>query len=251
MLLVIAHRSDAAAQALVTRWAAVDAARLTADDLSRPGWRYRLGTVAHWRAVLAGHSVATSEISGVLTRLPAIAEQELRGIAPEERSYVAAEMTAFLRAWLSALPCPVLNRPSPTCLGGPGWRPERWTLAAASLGLPTTAVRRRAVPPVSGRLAADEGSPASGPPDPPSVPVTVVGERCLGTVDEALAEQAQLLARAAGADLLVVRFSGAEAGSRFVGADLWPDISDPAVADAVLDHFSARSHPLSGVRVTG
>jgi hypothetical protein len=50
------------------------------------------------------------------------------------------------------------------------------------------------------------------------------------------------LAAAAGVDLLAVQFDGCGAGARFAGAHLWPDISQPEIADAVAAYLRAAPH---------
>jgi hypothetical protein len=229
VLVVVASRHDGVVGRLAERWAAHgEVALLTCEDLSSAGWCHPVGAAGRSTAVVGGRVVAVEEISGVLTRRPYIVEHELGHIVPVDRAYVAAEMTAFLLSWLSSLACPVLNRPTPSGLSGPNWWPEQWTYAAARFGLPVRPVRRRAALPDSARVAAD--------PSPPTV--TVVGERCLGQVDPALAAQARRFARAVGVDLLALRFSGPEPGAVFLGTDLWPDVSAPEVADAVFEYLS-------------
>jgi hypothetical protein len=177
-----------------------------------------------------GRVVAVEEITGVLTRLPCVFDQELVEIVPGDRAYVAAEMTAFLLSWLSELKCPVLNRPTPTCLAGPYWRPERWAREAARSGIPVRPVHRRFAP--------GEPPPAEGTMSGSST-VTVVGDRCLGAVEEAQAFQARRLADLAGIDLLSVSFHGAD----FLRADIWVDLAADGVADAIfgfLERPSAR-----------
>ena len=107
---------------------------LTCEDLSAPGWRHRLGGAS--TAVIGGETVPAAGIRGVLIRRSHMLEWEPEHIVPGDRAYVAAEMTAFLRSWLSGLGCPVLNRPAPTCLSGPGWCREQWVQTAARLGIP-------------------------------------------------------------------------------------------------------------------
>ena len=233
MLLVVAGRHDGVAKALVDRWAGHGAALLTADDLSAAGWRHPLGGAQRATAATAvagGRVVAGHAITGVLTRRPYVAEQELGHIVPADRAYVAAEMTAFLLSWLSGLACPVLNRPTASCLAGPNWWPEQWVHLAARLGMPVRPVRRHVALGAGGAVAAAGPQP---------ITVTVVGDRCFGPVDAALAAQARRLAGAAGAEMLAVRFSGGEAGADFLGADPWPDVAAPAIADAVLDYLRA------------
>lgn len=228
MLVIVAGRHDEKARDLAERWAPWGAAVLTCEDLSVAGWRHLLDNPEDCEVVIDGQAVAAREITGVLTRLPYVPERELRRIAREDRPYVAAEMTAFLRSWLAGLRCPVLNRPTPACLSGPGWRREQWVYAAARIGIP--------VQPVAWHLDYEAGTPEEKP-IPPETSVTVVGARCLGTAGGALVAQARRLAGAAGADLLAVRFIEAEAGFRLHSADPWADVSSREVADALLEHF--------------
>lgn len=229
MLVVVAGRHDREARHLEERWAPMGTAILTCDDLSVAGWRHPLENPEDSVAVIGGQVVAAREITGVLTRLPYVPEHELRRIAREERAFVAAEMTAFLRSWLAGLRCPVLNRPTPTCLTGPGWRRERWAYAAARLGVP--------VQPVEWHLDRGTNVPEEDGPAP-SHTVTVVGARCLETADGELASQARRLAAAGGVDLLAVHFAETEAGLVLHGADTWADVSSPEVADAILEHLN-------------
>lgn len=224
MIVVFASRHDPRARTLVEGWRREEAALLSTEDLSRPGWRHDPQRPGSGRAVVAGREIAVSDIAGVLTLWPAVFEQELAHIVPAERSYVAAEMTAFLRSWLTLLPCPVLNRPTATSLAGPSWRPEQWVHAAARLGTPVRPVRRRV------RLAGGS-APAEHPAE--AVGVTVVGRRCFGDVHPALATRARRLAAAAGVGLLAVHFEGSGRGARLLSADPFPDLTPDDVADAV------------------
>jgi hypothetical protein len=173
-----------------------------------------------------GRLAEAHQIDGVLTRLPFVAESELTDIVPDDRSYVAAEMTAFLAAWLTDLPCPVLNRPTPVCLMGPYWRKEKWIATASKLGIPV-APAHRSVPGII-----DNGL-CSG-----ATIVNVIGRRCIGQADETLFRSALALAEAADADLLRVRFASGEANSAFLEADCWVDIADPEVSVAILGCFA-------------
>jgi hypothetical protein len=243
MLVVVASSWDEAARALVERWEPHGAELLTVNDLYRAGWRHYPMKPDRSRAVIGGRVVATGDISGVLTRLPAVTEQELSAIVAEDRAYAASEMTAFLTSWLSTLKCPVLNPPSASCLCGPSWRTEQWTLAASRLGLPV-APRRRYTPLFGEGTSAAMGAPLFSFADAHTgaVQMTVIGDRCIGDGDEDLACQARLLAAAAGVELLAVLFSGPEAGSQFVDAHLWVDVSNDAVGESVLDYFSSHAH---------
>jgi hypothetical protein len=222
MLLVLAGAEDRASRRLVEEWSG-EARLLTCRDLSTRGWRYRPGS-SGGTAMIGQRPVRAAEIEAVVTRLPCVSEGELGWIAAEDRSYVAAEMNAFLVAWLSALSCPVLNRPSPIYLMGPYWHPEQWLRAASELGMAVVSARR-AVP----SAPDDPSDPRRGE----ATTVTVVGGRTLGDVDPALAAAAVALADAAGVELLRARFAAARDEPAFLDADYWVDLADPAVVQAI------------------
>lgn len=233
MLVVVATTHDPDSLSLVARWTEQGAALLSCEDLSVSGWRHYLADGARSVAMIGGRAVSTEEINGVLTRWPGVYPQELSNVVADDRPYVASEMTAFLRSWLHQLKCPVLNRPSNTDLAGPGWRPEQWVYAAARIGIPVRPIKRR---------VARNGTSAAKP-NLPHTTVTVVGKKCFGDVDSALAERARLLADAASVQLLAVHFEGPDRNSRLLTADSMPVLSDE-VADAVLNYFldpTARS----------
>jgi hypothetical protein len=230
MIVILASRWDTTAQDTAAAWADQPVRIMTARDLSRAGWCLRLGNaVRSDRAIIDGQPIADEQIQGVLARLPWVTEAELPEIVATDRAYVAAEMSAFLLFWLSGLACPVLNNPTPTCLSGPGWRPEHWTRAAAETGMTVRAVQR------DSRL---RGAPADCA---ASRQVTVVGSQVFGEVHPDLKERALLLADLAHVSLLTVRFSGAERGAAFLGADPSPLLDDQAVRAAVLDHLTSAS----------
>jgi len=229
LTLVVAGRHDGQARDLVQRWSGSGAGLLTCEDLSVAGWRYTLGEPESSTLVIGGRRIAADEIAGVLTRLSHVSEHDLSRIVQQDRRYVAAEMTAFLQSWLSTLECPVLNRPVSTSLSGPGWCHEQWVQTATRLGIPVRPVRRR--------IAFPADAPGAEP-LPPDVTLTVVGERCLGPVNGVLTAQARRLARVARVDLLSVRFGETEDGPELLGADAWPDVSSPEVADAILEYLS-------------
>jgi hypothetical protein len=227
MIVILASRHDHFARDLAARWAAHGAALVTPRDLSARGWRHRLGSPEDSAAVIGGRAVPVRDIGGVVTRLWAVGGHDLPHIFPEDREYVSIEMSAFLTSWLASLECAVLNRPTPTCLAGPNWRPEEWTRRAAILGIPVRPSVRRS------RL----GDTSAPPPDEQSTTVTVVGARAVGSADEALKGHARRLAAHAGTALLDVYFDGPGPDALFVGASLWPDISSAEVADAMLAHL--------------
>lgn len=228
MIVVVASCRDQGARTLAARQGTDRVALLTCEDLSVPGWRHYVAATGTSMAVIDGREVAPGDITGVVTCLPNVSELELLHIVPADRAYVAAEMTAFLLSWLSSLSCPVINRPSPTCLSGPYWRPEQWAHLASQTGM--------RVQPVHRRVALAEG-PA--PAAPESTTVTVVGERCLGQADDAVLTGARRLARAANVETLTVRVSGPEPGATFLEAYPWPDLTSQETADALLEYVSS------------
>jgi hypothetical protein len=183
-------------------------------------------------AVVAGQPLAPGDITGVITRIGFVTEYDLDYIVPADRTYVAAEMTALLRCWLAELSCPILNPPTPNCLSGPCWSHAKWVLTASRLGLPITPVCRRLTRSATLTTMSEVQTTASA--------VTVVSSGCFGDVHPALGQQARQLANAAGVDLLTVYFSGSEPGSRFVRADLWPDMTEDEVASAIFAYVGGE-----------
>jgi hypothetical protein len=235
VLVVAGSLHDQAALKIVTDWAPYDAALLSCEDLSSAGWRHRLADRATSRAVVGRTVVSECDIRGVLVRRPWIMDLELAHIAASDREYVAAEMNAFLISWLTSLTCPVLNRPSGTCLCGPNWRPLQWAHAAARAGITVEAVHWKVRAP---RQPVSPDPSASRPP----VEVTVVGEQCFGAPDEAHAAGARQLAKIAGTALLRVWFHPGKGTPRFLSATAMPGLKDPEIADAVRDYLLARPY---------
>jgi len=227
VLIILASRHDPTAPWLADEWAADEAAVLTCEDLSCAGWEYDVAAPERASIVVGGRSVAQSAIRAVLTRLPSVSPHELPGIVDEDRDYVAQETMAFLLAWLATLGSRAVNRPTPYCLMGPHWRPERWVKVARDLGLATVPVTRKAAPGVP---------PARASYDLTSV--TVVGARAFlsdgSPPSQPQFDAAVRLARAAAADLLAVQFTADDA---IADANLWPDLRVTAVQAALRDHL--------------
>jgi hypothetical protein len=68
----------------------------------------------------------------------------------------------------------------------------------------------------------------------------MVGDRCFGEGEGALAMHARRLAAATGVNFLAVRFDSAEGSARLLGGDLRPDISSPEIADAIFENLGRR-----------
>jgi hypothetical protein len=224
VLLIVASPDDRDASALAAAWAEHDAHVLTSGDLSAGRWRYTPGAADRSTLGYASHSLVASGLSGVLTRLTCVTPSDLAHVRPQDRAYVAAEMNAFLVAWLSDLSCRVVNRPTPSCLAGPAWPPEVWVRLAARVGVPVRPVRRQV------RLRAVQ------PPAPLTegcTVVVVIGDRVFGNVDASLHRHARDVARAAGTVLLEVGFEGPDPGARLVVANPRPSLRAPDLIEAV------------------
>jgi hypothetical protein len=241
MIIILASRWDSTADGMAATWAHRSVGVLTPQDLCAAGWRQHVGWREHVGtdgsdptppnvAVVQRRQIPQQEITGVLTRLPWVTDGEIVEIAAQDRAYAAAEMTSFLLCWLSQLKCPVLNPPTPLCLSGPYWRAERWVHMAARAGIPVQPIGRD----TREELPAD-ASPA------PAAAVTVVGRRIFGEADSALLSSTRRLAELANVALLTVRFSGAERGATFMGADTFPALDDAILSEAVLDYLCGTS----------
>jgi hypothetical protein len=226
VIVVVASCYDAYARSIVAHWEPGCATMLTAEDLCRPGWSVSVPRSGGGAAVIGGRIVRPNQISGILTLRPRIFAPELRAIHPDDRAYIAAELNAFLLEWLMRRSCPVLNRPSLSCLAGPNWRAEQWIHAAARLGVPVRTHRRHARNDCSQR--AEEHA----------VEIISVYGRCFGSDDPRLRSWNRRLAEAARTDLLCTRFSLAEGD--LLSAHSWPRLTDPAVLAAIRERLGGE-----------
>ncbi|VVB91306.1 Uncharacterised protein [uncultured archaeon] len=230
-ILVVANKCDLQAKELVKKWSH-QACLVTPENLSVKGWRYNTEDVDNSISIANGLPLVSHNILGVFTRMHSVLEDDLPHIVPAERAYVASEMSAFLLAWLFALKCPVLNRPTPTSLSGPYWRQEKWISTATRLGIPVAPSRRRAIFTADQILTPENGG----------VAVTIVGRMHFGNIDPVLVRYARTLADAAGVDLLSVRFSGNEPDSVFMGAGFDTGLISEDMADAIFEYFQEKSN---------
>lgn len=231
VVVVLAGRGDAAA-ARFAAGAGRMVRMLTPADLSEPGWSLAVPGADPSTAVISGERVASESIAGVVTRLAAVTEHDLPHIIAADRAYVAAEMTAFLLAWLTSLRCPIVNRPTAQCLSGPAWRRAQWIVAARRLEIPAVPVTLDAHPATPPLKTADQDG---------GTDIVVIGRHHVGAADPVLVARAHALAEAAGADLLSVRFDGDGPSARFVAASPWPDLGGTEISDAVLHLIHSRA----------
>jgi hypothetical protein len=227
VIVVLANRSDDSALALVER-AQGDASLLTARDLSVPGWRHS-PTGGDETAVIGGRRIARSEITAVLTRLPAIAPAALAHIDPSDREFVASEMNAFLLSWLSRIECLVVNRPTAGSLMGPAWSRERWLVEGCRAGFEpfSRTAPVQMMPPVPTRM------------------VVVIGDACVGDVPLRLGARALELARRGGVTLLGICVDDRD---RLIAVEPFPDVARPEVADHLLSFLRRGSRTTADYR---
>jgi hypothetical protein len=211
-LLLLARSDDASVRALQQQ-APNRVLHAGIADLSRVGWRYSGGCPEKAAACADGRVVEAGKFGAVLCRIAFVAPGDLAIVHPEDREYAAAEMTAFLRAWLAQFPGLRCNEPTWMSLAGPGWHPLQWTWIVSKLGIPVAAAG-----------ATQRGCETAM--------ATVAGSQVLGVSDPLLAEYSLRIARAVKARLLSIRFAR-DGGWRFQSADPRPYL-DAAGAAALL-----------------
>ena len=182
---------------------------LTPEDLSAPGWHFATRDHEN-RAVIGGKPIAVEHIRAAIAFLPAVRVRDIASlIAPEDRVYAAAEMTAFLAAWLAALDARAVNAPSPVCLTGtaPTHRVLRDYAQRSGLDLAVSPAETKAVSCVNG------------------VPITE---------DDRFFEPAAAVCEIAGESLARIHLTTSGRGCALAGYDHRVDLDHPRVAVAVL-----------------
>ena len=226
MFLVLASIADSAAASFATD----AAARLfTCTDLATHSMSVHHPDILSSHITVDGRDVSVGEIDGVVNLLPVVLPDELNFYPREEREYQAAELQALLTFFLSALPCPVTNRPSPTSLSGGCGSPLGWLDLAHSLGI--------AVSP----LALDSASLEDRPVRAGNDTDIVVG--CLGGAVIASsgtdADRLTLgLARAARVEFLRAVYEHDGTALRFQRASTVPNLRDAATRAALARRLS-------------
>jgi len=215
MIAVLGSRHDPAASALAE---AAQGRLISAEDLCSPGWVLEEGAAGGW-FVAGGERSAVADLTGVLVRRSAVVAEELPWMAEEDRAYVAAEINAFLVAWLSAMPCPVFNRPTPTSLCGPGWSQIHWQHAAARAGVTWS----------------------TSDADRDVHDIVVCRRTTWGARSARQARAGRLLARASGTDLLGIRFSD----DAVVAVTVQPSLTAPAARALVLGQLASDRKKVS------
>lgn len=227
MILVLASVVDQAASAFAKELASVTAASvLTCRDLAEGSTVFRYPDFAGSSLTVDGRRVGVGEISGVINLLPAVFPEELFFYPPEEREYQAVEFRALLTFFLSALACPVVNRPTPQALSGPcsssiGWRyfAKRKGFAVSTMKLDTDNVDGFFV-----RHRAEE-----------TFEITCIGGRLIDPSGTAADRMTMELSQRANVEYLRAVFEDRGAGPCFVTASAVPDMNNLATRRALVD----------------
>lgn len=231
-MLVLATEDDDPARMLVDSLGEA-AVAVGPQDLSRPGWTYARNPSLRTGVSRRGRFGA-DDLTAVIILIPAVQPGHLTHVRAGDRDYVAAEMTAFLRAWLTGLPCPVVNPPTATCLSGPALTAHQWVGLCTRLSVPVQPAKLT-VPAVPG------GRPTSA-----AYRVTV----CRGTTtatgpcSAVLLEHGRRLAAQVGAEWLAVTFDGGHDQAAVCQVQTWPDLADPSTHETLihaLSDFGAES----------
>lgn len=186
----------------------------------------------------AGLQVDGDRLDGVVNRLYTVPVAHWRSAPRVDQDYVQQEMAAFFLSWIHALPCAVVNRPTPQGLCGQ-WRQEsEWVVLARSAGLAVAPYRQ------SSRDRIDEmkGEKRLVPAGAHVATAVVVGRRVVGLpLAPAIAAACVRLAELASVHLLGVDFVVDPRGTcNFVGANPMPDlrVGGDALIEALLDDLT-------------
>jgi hypothetical protein len=212
-LLLLVARDDDPIVAVLERHAGRQVVHARPADFSREGWRYRSNRPDLAGAFAGGRRVAAAECAAVLCRVAAVVSSDLPHLDPQDRHYAAAEITAFLHAWLLQFRGMRCNEPTWMSLSGPAWHPLQMANIVGGLGIPATA--------------------ASGDREATAV---VVGSKVFATPDPVLIDYSRRIARECRSNLLALRFVH-DGGWKFQSLDSNPAIDADQVStllDALL-----------------
>ena len=203
-------------------------------DLVGARWDHRIGR-SRVRTIVSladGRVIDSREVHGALNRFLFVPPALLVPIAPADRDYAAAELSALIVSWLAALGSRVLNPASARGFSG-AWRSRsEWSMLASSAGLRAAVARidSDGTPPnasVDAEAGLDEWH--DWPPFAPlAEDVIVVGEAVFarGRLTRPVRRACRALARLSGTPLLGLRFRPDRATARgdLVSVTTLPDL---------------------------
>jgi hypothetical protein len=230
MILVLASIVDEAAVAFARELANVASASvLTCRDLAEERTVLRHPDFHASSLSVGAAEFPVARIDGVINLLPVVFPDELFFYPPEERQYQASEFHALLTFLLSALSCPVLNRPTPSALCGPYANFMGWHHLASRMGI--------AVSPM--RLDTDDlAQPFTARRAGSGFEVSCLGERLICASGTAADQNTVALARRAKVEYLRATYENREQGlPRLVSASAVPDIRSAATRRALVNFF--------------
>jgi hypothetical protein len=198
-------------------------AHASITDLTRAGWRYESGRPDQASACAGGRVIPADHIAAVVCRITSVVPRDLPHVHRDDRAYVAAEITAFLRAWLAQFAGVRFNEPTWVSLAGPGWHPLQWTWLVSRIGIP--------VAPSSLSAGVTES-------ERETLTATVVHDEVFGVTDPVLIDYSLRIARDVQSEVLAVTFVR-DREWRFLSADPCP-VLDSASAAALLRRAFAR-----------
>lgn len=146
MIIFLCSPEDMSARGFVAalnRQHVLDARIVTPQELVyAPDMEHRLANgKALSRITLKEHGVLDSRsMTGVVNRLEQLPDEHLKVVAAPDRGYIRQELLAIWSSWISALPCPVINRPNAVSISGPMFHKAVWLNLASQAGLPTPRV---------------------------------------------------------------------------------------------------------------
>jgi hypothetical protein len=234
MWLVLSEPDDRSA---LWAWKGLEARGLDPIDIVTPQqlisalrWEHRLGRDGfHARVGLhTGKTLDHDTVRGIFNRIGYLSPSLFAHAAADDRLYAMQEMNALFMSWLTAAPCPVLNRPSPQGLCGQWKHASEWAALADQAGVPAVPFRQ------SSTMEVAAGSKWH-PPGAAIRTVLVVGAQALGPdVPADIAEGCIRLARVAGLGVAGFDFTGAPGDAWLLaGATPQPDLR--AGGEPVLD----------------
>lgn len=187
-------------------------------------WEHRVGVEgASITITLAdGRTIRGRDVRGVLNRIDYTPPESLVLIRPRDQAYARQELYSFYLSWLSALPCPVLNRPTAGGLSGQWRHISEWIHLAARAGLPVPEYAESTRNPSSSLTFGVRFAPAKAP---LTTAIVVSGSVVGAVVPDWLKPGCRRLAELAQTALLGVEFTVAPSQEwGFAGVSILPDL---------------------------
>jgi hypothetical protein len=227
VILVVASRASDAAAAFAGECGGL---LLTCRDLAERPLVVHHPSFERSTLGAGGRQVEVGELTGAVNLLPVVFPEELVSYAPEERAYQAEEFDALLAFLLSALPCPVVNRPAGASLCGRASSVVGWYPLARRLGLPVASIEidtaRFENPFRNGR---------------PRATVECLGGAIIASAGTAADRGTLALAAAAGLEYLKAVYDEGPGGPELFAAHAVPDVTSPRTRSALVEFLGRGS----------